>query len=195
MSRNRKITKFFEGVTENEKCLETGKWQNPLVVLKTWLTRGPNWPFRCLDKECLETGETTKYLEQAIFFQGILLFLMFLDIFCNKKCLETGETPKYLEQAIFFKGYCCFSCFRHFFVIKSVQKQENPSKIMIFSKDVVVFPVSWHFWKVKVSGNRETPKSLEYGKCPETGKRQNPLNTESVWKQGNSKILWTRKSV
>ena len=52
VSRNRKITKFFEGVTENEKCLETGKWQNPLVVLKTWLTRGPNWPFRCLDCVC-----------------------------------------------------------------------------------------------------------------------------------------------
>ena len=49
VSRNRKITKFFEGVTENEKCLETGKWQNPLVVLKTWLTRGPSWTFRCLD--------------------------------------------------------------------------------------------------------------------------------------------------
>ena len=36
--------------------------------------------------------------------------------------------------------------------------------------DLVVFPVSRHFWKVKVSGNREKTKSLEYGKCPETGK-------------------------
>ena len=49
-----------------------------------------------------------------------VLFLMFLDIFCNKKCLETGEAPKYFEQAIFFKGYCCSSCFQHFFVIESV---------------------------------------------------------------------------
>ena len=32
----------------------------------------------------------------------------------------------------------------------------------------------------KVFGNRETTKSLEYGKCPETGNQQNPLNTESV---------------
>ena len=51
---------------------------------------------------------------------------------------------------------------------------------MIFWKDLVVFPVS----KLK---------------CLETGKRQNPLNTESslnmesVWKQENYKILWIRK--
>ena len=64
---------------------------------------------------------------------------------------------------------------------------------MIFSMDLVVFPVSRHFWKLKVSGKSETTKSLEYGKCPETGKRKNSLNTESVWKQGNSKILWTQK--
>ena len=40
----------------------------------------------------------------------------------------------------------------------------------------------------KVSGNRETTKSLEYGKCLETGKGQNPLKTESVWKQEKDKI-------
>ena len=39
----------------------------------------------------------------------------------------------------------------------------------------------------------ETTKSLEYRKCLETGKRQNPLNTESVQKHWNSKILWIRK--
>ena len=53
-----------------------------------------------------------------------------------------------------------------------------------FSKDLVVFPVSRHLVKVKVkvkvSRNRETPKSLEYGKCPETGKRQNPLRKSSI---------------
>ena len=32
-------------------------------------------------------------------------------------------------------------------------------------------------------------KSLDYGKHLETGKQQNPLNTKSVWKQGNSKFL------
>ena len=30
---------------------------------------------------------------------------------------------------------------------------------------------------------------FEKGKCLETGKQQNPLNTESVWKQENDKIL------
>ena len=35
---------------------------------------------------------------------------------------------------------------------------------------MVVFPVFRHFWKCKVSGNSETTKSLEFGKCPETGK-------------------------
>ena len=29
----------------------------------------------------------------------------------------------------------------------------------------------------------------DYGKCLETGKRQNSLNTESVWKQENDKTL------
>ena len=64
---------------------------------------------------------------------------MFLDIFCNKKCLETGETPKYLEQAIFSRDIVVSHVFDIFFVIKSVQKQENPLKIMIFSRGLVVF--------------------------------------------------------
>ena len=53
----------------------------------------------------------------------------------------------------------------------------------------------WHggHWLRKVSGNGKTTKFLEYGKCLETGKRQNPLNTESVWKQENDKILWIQK--
>ena len=53
----------------------------------------------------------------------------------------------------------------------------------------------WHrgHWLRKVSGNGKTTKFLEYGKCLETGKRQNPLNTESVQKQGNNKIPWIRK--
>ena len=33
------------------------------------------------------------------------------------------------------------------------------------------------------------------GKYLETGKRRNPLNTESVWKQGNNKILCISKNV
>ena len=45
----------------------------------------------------------------------------------------------------------------------------------------------------KVAWTVGTEKSFEYGKCPETGKRKNSLNTEGVWKQGNSKILWTQK--
>ena len=37
--------------------------------------------------------------------RGTLLFLMFLDIFCNKKCLETGETTKSLEEVIFSRDF------------------------------------------------------------------------------------------
>jgi hypothetical protein len=40
--------------------------------------------------KCIETGETTQSFEKVIF-QGILLFLIFIDIFCNKKCLETRK--------------------------------------------------------------------------------------------------------
>ena len=87
----------------------------------------------------VQKQEKRQNLLRKSFIQGTLLFLMFLDIFCNKRCLETGETLKYFEQAIFFKGYRCFSCFRNFFVIKSVQKQENPLKLMIFSRALVVF--------------------------------------------------------
>ena len=152
------------------------------------------------NKKCQEIGETTKSLEQGIFFffKQYCCFSCFLTFFCNQKCLETGEMTKSLENNDFLKGFGRFSCFQTLLNPESVYKQEkwqNPLTIMIFSKDLVVFPVSRHFWKVKVSGNRETPKSLEYGKRLETGKKQNPLNTKSVWKQGNSKFLWTRKSV
>ena len=51
------------------------------------------------------------------------------------------------------------------------------------------------FSKGKVSRNRETTKSLEYGKCLETGKRQNPLNMESVWKQGKQQNPLDTESV
>ena len=36
------------------------------------------------------------------------------------------------------------------------------------------------FEKLKCLETGEMTKSLEYGKCPETGKQQNPLTTESV---------------
>ena len=40
--------------------------------------------------------------------------------------------------------------------------------------------------------SRGAPTDIGYGKCPETGKLQNPLITESVWKQENDKILWSQ---
>ena len=40
--------------------------------------------------------------------------------------------------------------------------------------------------QVKVSGNRETPRSLDYGKCLETGKQQNPLNTKKCLETGKT---------
>ena len=135
-----------------------------------------------------------------------MLCLIFLDIFCNKKCLETGETTKYLEQALFFKGYCCFSCFSAFFCN---QKCLETGKIMIFFKGFGRLSVSRHFWIQKVSLNRRNDKISwklwfsqriwlffqfpENLKCLETGKRQNPLNTENVQKQGNDIIPWIRK--
>ena len=50
---------------------------------------------------------------------------------------------------------------------------------MIFSRDLVLFPVSKHFWKGKVSRNRENSKILWIRKVSR--------NRE------NSKILWIRK--
>ena len=46
-----------------------------------------------------------------------------------------------------------------------------------------------------MSGNRETKKSLENGKCPETGKRQNPLNTENDSKQAKQQNPLNTESV
>ena len=51
-----------------------------------------------------------------------------------------------------------------------------------------------------MSGNRKTTKYLEYGKCLETGKRQNPLNTERIWKQEidknplNTERVWKQEN-
>ena len=39
------------------------------------------------------------------------------------------------------------------------------------------------------------PNTFEKGKCPEMGKQQNPLDTESVQKQENDKILKWSKNV
>ena len=76
-------------------------------------------------------------------FQGILLFLLFLDIFWIQKCLETekqpnplkimlygkcletGETTNFLEKNNFSKGFCRFSYFQILLNMESVQKEEK----------------------------------------------------------------------
>ena len=147
-----------------------------------------SWHF--CNQKCLETGETTKYLEQALFFKGYCCFSCFSAFFCNQKCLETGKIM------IFFKGFGRLSVSRHFWIQKVSLNRRNDKiswKLWFSQRIWLFFSVSRHFWKFKVSWNRETTKSLEYRKCLETGKRQNPLNTENVQKQGNDKIPWIRK--
>ena len=42
--------RYPQGATERPgKCLETGKWQNPLLEQKRHPQGGTEWPFRCLD--------------------------------------------------------------------------------------------------------------------------------------------------
>ena len=97
----------------------------------------------------------------------------------QQNCLKTGEKQQNFllaKKNVTNRGH---RMTRGSLITESVWKREN-DKIP---------------WIRKVSGNRKTAKSLEYGKCPETGKQQNPLNTESVWKQENDKILWISKNV
>ena len=82
---------------------------------------------------------------------------MFPDTFEYWKCLETGEMTKSLH-------------------VESVQKQEN-DKIL---------------WLTQIRHSRWAPNGLleygrgvtEYGKCLETGKRQNPLMMQNRSAQG-----------
>ena len=73
-------------------------------------------------KRCLETGETPKYLEQAIFFKGYCCFSCFRHFFCNQKCPETGKS---LEDYDLFKGFGCFSVTWHFWIQKVSINRRN----------------------------------------------------------------------
>ena len=57
-----------------------------------------------------------------------------------------------------------------------MKNKKNPFEKITSSRDFVVSPVYRHF--SKVSRNRKTTKSLEYGKCLETGKQHNPLDMD-----------------
>ena len=77
------------------KCLETGEMINPLEYGK-----------------CLETGEITKSIE-VMTFQGILLFLLFLDYFhiqgdLSFPCFQTLP-PSWAPQA---RSEACVSVFK-----------------------------------------------------------------------------------
>ena len=84
--------------------------------------------------KCLETGEMTNPLEYG-------------------KCLETGETKKSLERSL-FQGIWSFLLFLDTLRIQYCLET-------LFSRDLVVLPVSRHFFVRKVSRNSQTTKSLE----------------------------------
>ena len=116
---------------------------------------------------------------------------------------------KSLDKNDILKGFGRLSCLNPESVYKQ-EKWQNTLTIMIFLEDLVVFPVSRNFWKVKVSGNREnskilwisevsrnrenseilsirkcpetgkTAKFFEYVKCPETGKTAKSLWSKNV---------------
>ena len=89
---------------------------------------------------------------------------------------------KSLENNDFLKGFGRSSCFQTLLKRESVYKHEkwtNPLKIIIFSRDLVVFLFL---------------NTYESKKCLETEKQPNPLKKSlSVQKQGNDKIPWIWK--
>ena len=102
------------------------------------------------NKKCIETGETPKYLEQAIFFRG----------YCCFSCLRHFFETEKQQKIIIFKEFSCFSTSCVSFDYKNVkkhEKQQNPLKSHYF-KGFCRFTVSRHFWIQKVSRNRRNDK-------------------------------------
>ena len=117
--------------------------------------------------------------------QGILSFFLFLELLIakNVKKHEKQQSPlnKWLSQ-----GFLSFLLFLDTFEYNKMSRNRRNDKISWEShlfKGLCCFscfltfssraPKIWLF-----------PDTFEKLKCLETGKRQNPLNTESVQKQG-----------
>ena len=86
---------------------------------------------------------------------------LFLDTFESRKCLETGEMTKSLENNDFSRDLVGF-LFLHTSEYRKCLESGETTKCLENN----------YFFLF--------PDPFEKGKCLETGKRQNPLNTERV---------------
>ena len=108
------------------------------------------------ERKCLETAETTKSLNT------------------ERKCLETAEPTKSLNT----ERKCLETGKRQNPLnTESVLKQGKNNKTFCWPKKMwQTGGTEWHggHWLRKVSGNRETTKSLEYGKCQKRETTKSP---------------------
>ena len=107
----------------------------------------------------------TKSLDNNHFFKGFGRFFLFPDTFEKLQWLETGKTPKSLENNDFFHGIWSF----FLFWIQKVSENRKMTKSFEFSKTVTY---RGHRTTLNMAGG-----VIEYGKCLETEKQQNPLNS------------------
>ena len=156
------------------KCLETGKWQNPLVGPKTLLTRGPEWT------QIQQGGHWIRKASR------------------NRKMTKSLGWCKNVTHAGPERPFRCLDVFLFKFVFTSNKAKDNifcattkqtewhgghwfreTTKSFASAKTWLTRGTNRH-WIRKVSRNTKMTKSLEYEKCLETRKWQNPLNTKSV---------------
>ena len=172
----------FPNFTELGKCLETGKWQNPLnteSVLKQGKRQNP------LNTESVWKQGNSKILWTQKMSGNRKMTKSFV---CQKKCLtRVTEQP-----------FRCLDVFLFKFVFTSNKAKDNifcattkqtewhgghwfreTTKSFASAKTWLTRGTNRH-WIRKVSRNTKMTKSLEYEKCLETRKWQNPLNTKSV---------------
>ena len=99
---------------ENSKILWTRKMSRNrenskiLLIQKTWITRGTNRPFRCLEGILL----FSLFLD-TFCIQGILLFLLYRH-FLHSKVSGNRKKTKSLEKKLLFSRDFVVSVYRHF---------------------------------------------------------------------------------
>ena len=111
VSGNRKMTKSFvkqncyaQGGTKRPfRCLDR-PWPAGLdgIVVRIHLHTPRFAPAALSSVEVSGNRGNNKIPWKNDYCQGILSFLLFLDIFWIQKCLETGKTTKFLKNNVFF---------------------------------------------------------------------------------------------
>ena len=110
----------------------------------------PTFPKR----QCLETGELTKFFE---YFKGFCRFTLSGHFWIRK----VSRNRRFDQILWILQGILSFYCFQTLLNSESVYKHEKRPNPL----------------NTKVSRNMETANSFEYGMCQETWKRPIPLTT------------------